>query len=361
MLTLSNDNLLAAVRKLVTDERRLTRNILDHINEVDQRRLHVELGYSSIFEWLVKDLGYSESAAYRRMQAARLIRAVPGAAVKVESGELGLSVLAKVQTMIRAEEKRTCSVISQTTKTEILAKVESCSAREAEVHLASQFPDSAPSNVQEKVHAIGQDLVRVELTFTSAQFEKLKRIEELLSHTHLGSSKAALIETAMDVFLEKKDPLRRDVAKPRQPQPLREPAHSEPAPGEPRFGAPPSTQSNTAAALKIGASSADVSVAEGLRKNFNPIGTARQVRPSQKVSVFKNSGGRCEYIDSKTKRRCESRHLLEIDHIQPRARGGTNELQNLRILCRSHNLFAAQKIFGESTMARFRSTLSPYS
>jgi hypothetical protein len=71
MLALSNDNLITAVRSLVKEERRITREILDHINEVARRRLYADLGFSSIFDWLVKDLGYSESAAYRRIQAAK--------------------------------------------------------------------------------------------------------------------------------------------------------------------------------------------------------------------------------------------------------------------------------------------------
>ncbi len=59
MLALSNENLITAVRSLVKEERRITREILDHINEVARRRLYADLGFSSIFDWLVKDLGYS--------------------------------------------------------------------------------------------------------------------------------------------------------------------------------------------------------------------------------------------------------------------------------------------------------------
>ena len=213
MLALSNDNLITEIRSLVKEERRITRDILDHINEVARRRLYADLGYSSIFDWLVKDLGYSESAAYRRMQAARILQAVPEAADKLEAGALGLTVLSKVQTLIRADEKRSGQKMSVQEKSEILTKVESCSGREVECRLAQRFPEVAAAP-KEKVRAVSEDQVSVQLTFTREQFEKLKRIQELLSHTHLGSSNAELLDAAMDVFLEKKDPLRKAV-KPR--------------------------------------------------------------------------------------------------------------------------------------------------
>lgn len=105
MLTLSNDNLILAVRSLVKEERRITRELLDHIGEVARRRLYADLGFASVFDWLVKDLGYSESAAYRRMQAARILQAVPEVAGKIESGKLALTVLSKVQTLIRTRRE----------------------------------------------------------------------------------------------------------------------------------------------------------------------------------------------------------------------------------------------------------------
>jgi 5-methylcytosine-specific restriction endonuclease McrA len=43
---------------------------------------------------------------------------------------------------------------------------------------------------------------------------------------------------------------------------------------------------------------------------------------------------------------CGSRYALQVDHIVPRARGGTNEVSNLRTLCRSCNLYQATQVFG---------------
>lgn len=265
MHALTNDNLLTAVRSLLKEERRITREILDHINEVARRRLYADLGFSSIFDWLVKDLGYSESAAYRRMQAARVLQAVPEAAAKIESGALGLTVLSKVQTLIRADEKRTGERISIQEKSEILSKVESCSGREAEHRLAQHFPEVAarfPDGLasQEKVRAISEDQVNVQVTLTREQFEKLKRIQELLSHTHGSSSHAEAFDAAMDVFLEKKDPLKKTV-KPR------------PAPCD------------TAAKVE----------------NDLCHKPAKSLTPSTRNALLKKSGGRCEFVETDRK------------------------------------------------------------
>ncbi len=70
--------------------------------------------------------------------------------------------------------------------------------------------------------------------------------------------------------------------------------------------------------------------------------------------VWRRDGSRCTYVCATNGRRCGSRHQLEIDHIVAVARGGTNELRNLRLACREHNLEWATQVFGASHMQRYR-------
>ena len=55
--------------------------------------------------------------------------------------------------------------------------------------------------------------------------------------------------------------------------------------------------------------------------------------------IWKRDAGQCTYVHYETKRRCASRHLLQIDHIQPFALGGRTEKENLRLLCAGHNQY----------------------
>ncbi|MGZ3698894.1 MAG: HNH endonuclease [Bdellovibrionota bacterium] len=52
-------------------------------------------------------------------------------------------------------------------------------------------------------------------------------------------------------------------------------------------------------------------------------------------------------------RRCESRYALEIDHILPVAHGGSHAPENLRVLCRAHNLQQAVEKLGPEVMKNF--------
>jgi 5-methylcytosine-specific restriction endonuclease McrA len=45
--------------------------------------------------------------------------------------------------------------------------------------------------------------------------------------------------------------------------------------------------------------------------------------------------------------RCTARTRLEVDHIEPFRKGGAHGEENLRILCRGHNVLAAEREFGE--------------
>ncbi len=75
----------------------------------------------------------------------------------------------------------------------------------------------------------------------------------------------------------------------------------------------------------------------------------RRVNPQSQSqiskTVFSKADNRCE--------NCDSNYALEIDHIIPRAKGGTSDPANLRLLCRNCNQLAAIQEFGQQTMDRY--------
>ncbi len=55
--------------------------------------------------------------------------------------------------------------------------------------------------------------------------------------------------------------------------------------------------------------------------------------------------------------RAVSARVSEIDHVAPRALGGSGEAENLRVYCRPHNRDAAERVFGRGYVeARIQST-----
>ena len=56
-------------------------------------------------------------------------------------------------------------------------------------------------------------------------------------------------------------------------------------------------------------------------------------------------GVRCSFV-AEDGRRCEETGFLELDHVVPVARGGEATLENLRVLCRTHNQYEAERILG---------------
>ncbi|MFZ4403094.1 MAG: HNH endonuclease, partial [Pseudobdellovibrionaceae bacterium] len=64
----------------------------------------------------------------------------------------------------------------------------------------------------------------------------------------------------------------------------------------------------------------------------------RFIPQSIKTKIWQRDQGQCSYIDPHSKKQCCSQHQLEIDHLQPLYAGGpSDDIENLRILCRRHN------------------------
>jgi hypothetical protein len=57
---------------------------------------------------------------------------------------------------------------------------------------------------------------------------------------------------------------------------------------------------------------------------------------------------------AKDGRRCEARAFLELDHAEPKARGGTDDARNLRVRCRAHNQLWAEQAFGRERVLQGR-------
>jgi 5-methylcytosine-specific restriction endonuclease McrA len=86
------------------------------------------------------------------------------------------------------------------------------------------------------------------------------------------------------------------------------------------------------------------------RKSPGP--ETRHVPAEVKRAVWKRDGGRCTFVSEKG-HRCESRRV-EFDHVLELARGGRATVSGIRLRCRAHNQYTAERTFGVEFMRHKR-------
>ncbi len=186
--------LVTDTKRLVTQERKITAEILRHLEEIDRRKLYVEYGHPSMVQFCIKELKYSESAAYRRLSSARLIREVPQDLPLIASGELSTTNAALAKDFFKAEGIKDLSK-----KKDVVSSLLGKSTREAEYLLRGQ--SSVQSTFRRKSilrRATGTDW-ELAVTISGPLKEKMERVRHIKSHTLRNWED--VLDFAMDVTL----------------------------------------------------------------------------------------------------------------------------------------------------------------
>ena len=103
---LSDRELLRETSNLVRHERHLQGAIIDHLAEIEARGLYLQRGFSSLFDYAVRELGYSDAAAARRIGVMRLCADQPDAREGLREGSLTLSAAAELQWAFDRQRRR---------------------------------------------------------------------------------------------------------------------------------------------------------------------------------------------------------------------------------------------------------------
>ncbi len=305
---LRDEDLLNAIKVLTQSERDLVVKILQHLREIERRRLYADLGYSSLFDYTVRELGFSEGQANRRITAMRMMKDLPEMEAKIAAGTLTLSNVQQAQTLIRELEKSSPeSKLGKEQKLAILAKVECKSVREAQKELIAISPALAMPRERERV--VTEDITEVRFLMTESLKAKLEELRSLLGSEGATMSYAELFDTMTDLSIA--------AVKAR------------------KFGKKRSTEVATDPEIDADVvASPSTSNAEQTTLSDNP----RYVSKAIKHEVWKRDRGCCT--------NCGSRRHLNYDHIQPVALGGVSSADNLRLLCFGCNQRASVNIFG---------------
>ena len=103
---LSDDRLLEQTKELSGIEHHLEVVVIDHLREIQKRRLYLRGGFSSLFDYAVRELGYSDAAAWRRIKAMRLCAEVDGVRERLQNGEMTLNAAAQLQHAFDRQERK---------------------------------------------------------------------------------------------------------------------------------------------------------------------------------------------------------------------------------------------------------------
>jgi hypothetical protein len=391
-MTQNDRNLITEIRNLAKAERALTSQLLEKIALVHERRLYADLGYPSLLAWMMGDLHYSKSAAFRRISAARLIQDIPQAKVMVEEGQLNVTTLTQLKSAIHQTEIETKTRISLSRKEELISKIKNKSSDETDRVIAIEFPDLRP-RLPETVRAVGLEESELTIVLNKEQMAILYRVKEVTSHSHFNTSTAELIEVMGRFFLQHKDPLKaklRESTKLALKKSLKTGAAAEPSAEldqtigvvrkstiheskvcSPNYQFRHGEQSVDLGENLIFGKDGQKDQKDQKDKNSNlnkfalqtsrstPTMAARQQRRmanlrTEKIScskrkplpttirnfVFQRDGAGCTFVSPETSHQCECRVLIEVDHINAKASGGNDHPENLRPLCRAHNRLA---------------------
>lgn len=275
-------DLLDRLKKLTDGERRITLELLHLLREAEDTKLYSRMAYASLFDFCVKELRYSEGAAYRRISAMRLLRENEALGEKLLSGAISLSVATRVERVFRA------GGLGDHEKRQLLREVEGLSRRQAEVKLRPYSLEKS-SSPHSELKALSSGRYQLSLYLDQLVVDQLEKLRSIWSHRSAAKNYRALLEELLSGALRK-------------------------------FENP---------AIKSVGCAGDI--------------VSRHIPAALKRLVWERDRGRCTYTDPITGKRCEAKFLLQYDHITPHALGGTTTEKNLRLLCRAHNLLLAEQ------------------
>jgi len=289
-----------------------------------------------MFTYATDVLHLSEAEAYLRIATARASRRHPVLLTMLDDGRLhlsGIAVLAPYLTDVNSEEL--LARATHKTKRELLVLVAEIapkpdvspsirklpkqrqqppsehrtSGTESTLSGKSPAPEPAPAPAPEAadkppvVEPLAPSRYRVQFTASAELHDKLQRLAALIP----GADLASMIEASVTEKLERLEAER--LGKVKNPRKSLEDADTSP----------------------------------GVRGIPAPV----------KRFVWARDRAQCTF-ESGDDRRCPERRGLQFHHDDPYGLGGDRSANNVRLLCRVHNLYMAEMDYGKDKMERYR-------
>jgi hypothetical protein len=332
---------------LLSRERGAMAEFLVQLAEFDRRKLWLDLGHCSLFAFL-RQLGLVKSSASYRTKAVELIQRFPAIIEPLRDGRLCLSTVYELSNVLTPENEgevlpRFFGLSKQEAKElvaelkpvedpprrDVVTAVRIPAARPAAATLdlcaplanlapassAAGSPDelvdanspargvNAPAfrPERDKVEPLTAEFSRIHATVSRQFIAKLDAARDALSHSHPGATMEEILGAGLDLLLEQSARRKGLVAKPQRKLRPSKPGH---------------------------------------------------IPAAVKRAVWERDRGCCQWpVDGGGI--CGSTYQVEFDHRTPEALGGSATVDDIRLLCRCHNLLAARQVFGDDWMSRF--------
>ena len=102
---LSDDRLLEQTGNLARLDHQVHVFVIDHLCEIEARRLYLDRGFSSLFDYVKRGLGYSDAATWRRINAMKLCARIEGVCERLWDGSLTLDAAAQLQAAFERRDR----------------------------------------------------------------------------------------------------------------------------------------------------------------------------------------------------------------------------------------------------------------
>lgn len=282
--------------------------LLAHLIEMRKRRHFASLNYTGIFDYCERRLKLSRAQAYYFKTVAEKSDEVPEIKQAVVAGELTLS-----------QARRIVPVINKTNHREWIEKAKELPQRELEREVTSVNPQA---HVREKMKWVAKELSELRIPLDPTAAANLTALQNVLSQKlHKAASMGEVIAWALEIVRNKFDPIQR--------------AHRS-------AKLTKKTQNKDNVAQQVHPSRVPSSLNQ--IRNQQPKAHIAISPPPQRVpipaavkhAVVLRDQMRCTFISSDGAR-CRQQRWIHIHHIREWSKGGLNEIENLRLLCRAHH------------------------
>ena len=276
------------------------------------------LGYSSLFDYLMKEFDLTRATAWRYSSAAYLIREFPEQLQALREGKAALSTLAELRGTLQAARRQGKASpkihLNENTSSKrgmpsrpVAEHFPELKTREEEKSFVASIARLPLEQAAEKLMELrppktsvrrvthSAQGVHMHLVLSAEEEKLLMRLREVWGHKVEKGDWAGLIVKAIDFALEREDPIRRHERRKEK-------------------------------------------IAHKVESVESPLPLRREKSLPVKVrdEVMARDEGACQFVKSDGGK-CLSKEFVDIDHIVPKARGGTDTVNNLRCLCSQHN------------------------